>query len=158
MRVVVGTFYPVNSIKPRLPEREPWFKAVKIHHVGLCSMLYSKCHNQLLTLNNSDTGSKHDRAFHCDVIHLGFVACMHYDNYMCDRTWENPPYAIFPKIKFVVWLISPTIDLTRVQVLHRSRASLLRYKALFAITPYPQQSRNYSLKALLQRISLTGSH
>ena len=55
----------------------------------------------------------------------------------------------FPKIKFDVWLISPTIELTRVQVLDRSRASLWSYRALFAIAPHPQQSRNYGLKALL---------
>ena len=54
----------------------------------------------------------------------------------------------FPKIKFDVWLISPTIELTRVQVLDRSRASLWSYRALFAIAPHPQQSRNYGLKAL----------
>ena len=34
----------------------------------------------------------------------------------------------FLKIKFDVWLISSTIELTRVQVLGRSRASLWRYK------------------------------
>ena len=35
----------------------------------------------------------------------------------------------FPKIKFDVWLISPTIELTYVQVLDRSRASLWSYKS-----------------------------
>ena len=30
--------------------------------------------------------------------------------------WENPPYGIFLDIKFDVWLISFTIELTRVQV------------------------------------------
>ena len=55
----------------------------------------------------------------------------------------------FPKIEFDVRLISPTIELTRVQVLDRSRASLWSYRALFAIAPHPQQLRNYGLKALL---------
>ena len=44
----------------------------------------------------------------------------------------------FLKIEFDVWLISSTIELTRVQVLGRSRASLWRYSALFAITPHTQ--------------------
>ena len=35
----------------------------------------------------------------------------------------------FPKIEFV-WLINPTIELTRVQVLDRSHASLWSYRAL----------------------------
>ena len=55
----------------------------------------------------------------------------------------------FPQIEFDLCLISPTIELTRVQVLDRSRPSLWSYRALFAIAPHPQQSRNYSLKALL---------
>ena len=44
----------------------------------------------------------------------------------------------FQKIEFDAWLISSTIELTRVQVLGRSRTSLLRYSALFAIAPHPQ--------------------
>ena len=36
----------------------------------------------------------------------------------------------FQKIEFDAWLISSTIELTRVQVLGRSRASLWRYSAL----------------------------
>ena len=44
----------------------------------------------------------------------------------------------FQKIEFDAWLISSSIELTRVQVLGRSRASLLRYSALFAIAPHPQ--------------------
>ena len=44
----------------------------------------------------------------------------------------------FMKIKFDVWLISSTIELTHVQILGRSRASLWRYSALFAIAPHPQ--------------------
>ena len=55
----------------------------------------------------------------------------------------------FRKIEFDVWLISPTIELTCVQVLDRLCASLLSYRALFVIAPYPQQSRNHGLKALL---------
>ena len=43
----------------------------------------------------------------------------------------------FLKIAFDVWLISPTIELTRVQVPDRSRASLRSYSALFAIAPPP---------------------
>ena len=42
------------------------------------------------------------------------------------------------KIEFEAWLISSTIELTRVQVLGRSCAWLWRYSALFAITPHPQ--------------------
>ena len=41
------------------------------------------------------------------------------------------------------------LELTRVQVLGRSRASLWTYSALFVIAPHPQQSRNYGRKALL---------
>ena len=52
------------------------------------------------------------------------------------------------KVEFDAWLISSSIELTRVQVLGRSRASLLRYSTLFAIAQHPQ-SRNYGLKALL---------
>ena len=44
----------------------------------------------------------------------------------------------FQKIEFDAWLISSTIELTRVQVLGRSRASLWRYSALFVIAPHPQ--------------------
>ena len=55
----------------------------------------------------------------------------------------------FSKIKFDVLLISPAIELTCVQVLNRSRALLWSYRAMFAIAPHPQQSRNYCLKALL---------
>ena len=44
----------------------------------------------------------------------------------------------FQKIEFDAWLISSTIELTRVQVLGRSHASLWRYSALFAIAPHPQ--------------------
>ena len=43
----------------------------------------------------------------------------------------------FQKIEFDAWLISSIIELTRVQVLGRSRASLWRYSALFAIAPHP---------------------
>ena len=43
----------------------------------------------------------------------------------------------FQKIEFDAWLISSSIELTRVQVLGRSRASLLRYSTLFAIAPHP---------------------
>ena len=43
---------------------------------------------------------------------------------ICDQIWENPPYAIFPKIEFDVWLISTTIELTRVQVLVRYAVEL----------------------------------
>ena len=41
----------------------------------------------------------------------------------------------FQKIEFDAWLISSTIELTRVQVLGRSCAWLWRYSALFAIAP-----------------------
>ena len=44
----------------------------------------------------------------------------------------------FQKIEFDAWLISSTIELTRVQVLGRSCAWLWRYSALFAIAPHPQ--------------------
>jgi hypothetical protein len=43
----------------------------------------------------------------------------------------------FQKIEFDAWLISSTIELTRVQVLDRSLASLWSYSALFAIAPHP---------------------
>ena len=43
----------------------------------------------------------------------------------------------FQKIEFDAWLISSSIDLTHVQVLGRSRASLWRYSALFVIAPPP---------------------
>ena len=36
----------------------------------------------------------------------------------------------FQKIEFDAWLISSSIEITRVQVLGQSRASLLRYSAL----------------------------
>ena len=52
----------------------------------------------------------------------------------------------FQKIEFDAWLISSSIELTHVQVLGRSHTLLLRYSALFVITPHP---RNYGLKALL---------
>ena len=55
----------------------------------------------------------------------------------------------FLKIELDAWLISSTIELTRVQVLGRSRASLWRYSALFAIAPHPQKLINYGPKALL---------
>ena len=58
---------------------------------------------------------------------------------ICDRIWENPSYGIFfLKIEFDAWLISSSIELTRVQVLGRLCASLWRYSALFAIAPHPQ--------------------
>jgi hypothetical protein len=44
----------------------------------------------------------------------------------------------FEKFEFDASLISPTLGLTRVQVLDRSRASLWSYCALFAIAPHPQ--------------------
>ena len=44
----------------------------------------------------------------------------------------------FQKIEFDAWLISSTIELTRVQFLGRSCAWLWRYSALFAIAPHPQ--------------------
>ena len=44
----------------------------------------------------------------------------------------------FLKIEFDAWLISSTTELTRVEVLGRSHASLWRYSALFAIAPHPQ--------------------
>ena len=44
----------------------------------------------------------------------------------------------FLKTEFDVRLISSTIELTRVQIIGRSRASLWRYSALFAIAPHPQ--------------------
>ena len=53
------------------------------------------------------------------------------------------------KVAFDTSVISSTTDLTRVQVLDRSCASLWRYSAFFAIAPHPQQSRNYGPKALL---------
>ena len=48
-----------------------------------------------------------------------------------------------------VWLISSTIELTRVQVLRWSLASL-RYSDLFVIAPHPpKKTRNFGLKVLL---------
>ena len=44
----------------------------------------------------------------------------------------------FVKVKFDASMISSAIELTRVQVLDRSCASLWRYSALFAIAPHPQ--------------------
>ena len=44
----------------------------------------------------------------------------------------------FQKIEFDAWLISSSIELTRVEVLGQSRASLWRYSALFVIAPHPQ--------------------
>ena len=44
----------------------------------------------------------------------------------------------FQKIEFDAWLISSSIELTRVQALDRSCASLLRYSALFAIASHAQ--------------------
>ena len=44
----------------------------------------------------------------------------------------------FQKFEFDAWLISSSIELTRVQVLGRLRASLWRYSALFVIAPHPQ--------------------
>ena len=44
----------------------------------------------------------------------------------------------FVKIEFDASMISSTIELTRVQVLDRSRTLLWRYSALFAITPHPR--------------------
>ena len=44
----------------------------------------------------------------------------------------------FSEIEFDAWLISSTIELTRIQVLGRSCAWLWRYSALFAIAPHPQ--------------------
>ena len=44
----------------------------------------------------------------------------------------------FVKVEFDASMISSTIELTRVQVLDRSCASLWRYSALFAIAPHPQ--------------------
>ena len=51
---------------------------------------------------------------------------------LCDRILENPRYRIFffLKIAFDVWLISPTIELTRVQVPDWSCASLRIYSTL----------------------------
>jgi hypothetical protein len=43
----------------------------------------------------------------------------------------------FEKFEFDVSLISSTLELTRVEVLDRSRASLWRYSALFAIALTP---------------------
>ena len=53
------------------------------------------------------------------------------------------------KSEFDAYLTSSTIELTRVQVLDPSRASLWSYSAFLAIAPHPQQSRNYGLKAFL---------
>ena len=44
----------------------------------------------------------------------------------------------FVKVEFDASMISSTIELTCVQVLDRSCASLWRYSALFAIAPHPQ--------------------
>jgi hypothetical protein len=44
----------------------------------------------------------------------------------------------FEIFEFDASLISSTLELTRVQVLDRSRASLWSYSALFAIVPHPQ--------------------
>ena len=69
--------------------------------------------------------------------------------HICDWIWENPLYEIFfSKIESNAWLIRSTIELTRVQVLGRLRASLSRYSILFAIMPHPQYLRNYDLKVL----------
>ena len=56
----------------------------------------------------------------------------------CDRIWENPPYANFFEIEFDVWLISSTIELSRVQVSDQLCTLLWSYSALFAIAPHPQ--------------------
>ena len=53
----------------------------------------------------------------------------------------------FLKIEFDVWLLSSTIEVTRVQVLDRSLSLLWRYSALFAIPPLPKQLRNYGLRS-----------
>ena len=50
---------------------------------------------------------------------------------------KTPRMGFFQKIEFDAWLISSIIELTRVQVLGRWRASLWRYSALFAIAPHP---------------------
>ena len=59
----------------------------------------------------------------------------------------------FLKIEFDVWLISSTIELTRIHVLGQSHASLRRYSALFTIAPHPQYSRNYGVTADLFRLA-----
>ena len=81
--------------------------------------------------------------FHCIIV--GFVV----DSHICDQIWENLRMRFFPNIEFDVWLISPTTELTHVQVIGGSHALLWSYRALFVIAPHPQQSRNYGLKALL---------
>ena len=43
----------------------------------------------------------------------------------------------FMKVEFYVWLISSSIELTRIQVSDRLRASLWRNSALLVIAPHP---------------------
>ena len=54
---------------------------------------------------------------------------------------------LFLKIEFDIWLISTTIKYRR--ALGRSRASLLRFSALFTIAPHSQSSRHIGLNTLL---------
>ena len=78
-----------------------------------------------------------------------FVLCMYcntdFNEIMCAHNiiyvtgfGKTLRMGFFQKIEFDAWLISSTIELTRVQVLGRSRASLWRYSALFVIAPHPQ--------------------
>ena len=56
------------------------------------------------------------------------------------------------KTELDVYLISSTIELTRVQVSDRSRASLRSYSAFFAIAPHPQQSRKLRSKSVAMHV------
>ena len=51
---------------------------------------------------------------------------------------KTPCMGFFLKIEFDVWLISSTTDITCVQVIGRSHASLWRYSALFVIVSHPK--------------------
>ena len=83
-------------------------------------------------VSRDDTENKNKRIYEV-------TACLMYScDDICDRIWENPPYEIFLKIAFDVQLISPTIELTHIQVPDRSRVTLRSYSALFAIAPHPQ--------------------
>ena len=60
-----------------------------------------------------------------------------------EKTWH---IGFFVKVEFYLWLISSTIELTRVLVSDQLCALLSRYSALFVIV---RQLRNYGPKALL---------
>ena len=105
-------------------------KSSRYHIVGLRPS-YSYMHSRAIQWNRLPM-----LQYWANLVKVGMYISVHetlktygFPIQICDRIWENR-MRFFLKIEVDVWLISPTIELTRIQVLDRSHVLLWSYRAL----------------------------